>query len=231
MKTLYNGFTLQLSAGSFPLSTDSMVLAHFAACKPNARFLDLGSGCGTLGLMLCAKNDTCQVTGIEIDPDAHRQALCNAENNSIAHRLTSICGDLRQLDRSITPGSVHCCVSNPPYFSGGPASKTVPTARRNDLCSTEELFCAASKALRYGGDFFLVHRPEMLAQLCACGSRHQLEAKRLRLVRHKEGGPVALILLQFRKGGKPGLIWEERTLHDSQGDPTPYYNQLYHLEA
>ena len=94
METLYNGFTLQLCAGSFPLSTDSMVLAHFANCKPNAKILDLGAGCGTLGLMLCAKNDTCQVTGVEIDPNAHRQALCNAQTNGVSHRLTSICSDI-----------------------------------------------------------------------------------------------------------------------------------------
>ena len=231
MEYLHNGYTLEICEGAFPLSTDSIALADFVKLPRNATVLDLGSGCATLGMLLCATYPDCHVTGIELERSAHEAALRNAVQNELSHRLTSICGDLRQLDRSIMPGSVHYCVSNPPYFSGGPASKTVPTARRNDLCSTEELFCAASKALRYGGDFFLVHRPEMLAQLCACGSRHQLEAKRLRLVRHKEGGPVALILLQFRKGGKPGLIWEERSLHDSQGDPTPYYNQLYHLEA
>ena len=231
MEYLHNGYTLEICEGAFPLSTDSIALADFVKLPRNAAVLDLGSGCGTLGMLLCACHPDCHVTGIELDQAAHEAALRNVSRNALSHRLTSICGDLRQLDRHIVPGSVHCCVSNPPYFSGGPASKTVPTARRNDLCSTEDLFEAAGQALRYGGDFFLVHRPEMLAQLCACGSKYQLEAKRLRLIRHKENGPVALILLQCRKGGKPGLIWEECALHDSLGNPTPYYKQLYHLEA
>ena len=63
METLFNGFTLALSPGAFPLSTDSMVLADFVRLRPNAGVLDLGSGCGTLGLLLCAKNESCTVTG------------------------------------------------------------------------------------------------------------------------------------------------------------------------
>ena len=49
MEFLPNGFTLELTEGAFPLSTDSMLLAHFAKLPRNARVLDLGSGCGTLG--------------------------------------------------------------------------------------------------------------------------------------------------------------------------------------
>ena len=88
---------------------------------------------------------------------------------------------------------------------------------------------AASWALQYGGDFFLVHRPERLAELCACASAHRLEPKRLQLLRHQEGGPVALILVQCRKGGKPGLLWEEECLFHADGSPTAYYRKLYHL--
>ena len=55
METLLNGFTLDIPQGCFPLSTDSMVLSWFARLPKNARVLDLGSGCGTLGLLLCAR--------------------------------------------------------------------------------------------------------------------------------------------------------------------------------
>ncbi len=230
METLPGGYTLHLCESAFPLSTDSMVLSDFVRLPRNARVLDLGSGCGTLGVLLCAADPTCQVTGIELSEEAHQAALQNIEYNRLDSRLASICGDLRVVSRELEAGSFHCCVSNPPYFSAGPLSKLHPTARRDDLCSAEELFCAAARALRYGGDFFLVHRPEKLAELCACGSRHGLEAKRLRLVRHQENSPVALILLQFRKGGKPGLNWEEACLHSADGAETDYYKQVYHLQ-
>ena len=90
------------------------------------------------------------------------------------------------------------------------------------------LLCG-SKALKFGGDFFLVHKPERLAELISIAAGYNLEAKRLGLVRHKEGGPVNLILLQFRKGGKPGLVIEEAYLHHSDGTPSDYYKEIYHI--
>jgi tRNA1(Val) A37 N6-methylase TrmN6 len=229
METLSNGFTLSVSEGAFPLSTDSIALGGFAELKKDARVLDLGSGCGTLGLLLCAKYDTCRVTGIELDPEAHEMALYNAEANGISARLTSICADVKTLSNEIAPGSFDCCVSNPPYFSGGPASGRTPLARREDCCTPADLFTAAAKALKYGGDFFLVHKPERLAELIARGSERHLKAKRLLLLRHKQDGPIALLCLQFRKGGKPGLLIEEYCLFGTNDEPTAFYQSVYHI--
>lgn len=229
MEQLHNGYTLELCPRAFPLSTDSVALAGFAKLPKNARVLDLGSGCGTLGLLLCAKDPGCHVTGVEIDPSAHQTALENGRNNNISHRLTSICGDIRNISSLICPGSFCVCISNPPYFAAGPQSKTVPHARRDDLCSMDSLMSAAERALQYGGDFFLVHRPERLAELCARASAHGLEPKRMQLLRHRSDGPVSLVLVQCRKGGKPGLLWEEESLYRPDGTPTDYYRALYHL--
>jgi tRNA1(Val) A37 N6-methylase TrmN6 len=225
MERLQNDFTLEIPSGCFPLTTDSMLLADFVRLPRNAMVLDLGSGCGTLGLLLCAKDRHCRVHGLEIDPVAHTAALENVQRNGLQERLSSQCADLRT-----ATGNYHCCVSNPPYYTGGPASRTTPNARRDDLCDPDALMKAAADALRYGGDFFLVHKPERLAQLISCGSACGLEAKRLRLIRHHKNGPVTLILLQLRKGSKPGLVWEEAFLHDTDGTPSEYYRKLYHIQ-
>lgn len=229
MEHLPNGFTLELAKGAFPLSTDSMALAHFARLPSNARVLDLGSGCGTLGLLLCSGNPSCHVTGIELTECAHEAARNNIQRNCLDSRMESICADLRQVSELFSPGSFHCCISNPPYFSGGPASQTLPNARREDQCTLDDLMRAAAWALKYGGDFFVVHRPERLGEIIAEGARQKLEAKRLCLLRHREDGPVSLILLQLRKGAKPGLLWEEWALHHPDSSPTPYYNAIYHI--
>lgn len=230
MEQLYNGFTLDIAPGVFPLSTDSMLLAEFVRQARGGRFLDLGSGCGTLGVLLCAADPRCHVTGLELDETAHRCAVENIRRNGLQDRMESICADLRQLPSSIIPGSFRSCVSNPPYFSGGPASQATPLARREDCCAPADLFRAASRALKYGGNFYLVHRPERLAELISAGAAFGLEAKRLRLVHHKEGGPVTLVLLDFRLGGKPGLLFEEVCLFNKDGSPTPYYRRVYHLD-
>jgi len=228
MEYLPNGITLELCEGAFPLSTDSMLLAHFVKLRKSARVLDLGSGCGTLGLLLCARDASCTVTGLELSGTAHAAAEANIQRNGLNERLNSICSDLRNLPSDFI-GRFHCCVSNPPYFSGGPASMATPLARRDDCCSPEALCRTAAQSLQFGGDFYLVHKPEKLAQLISCGAAAGLEAKHLVLVRHKESGPITLILLQMRKGGKPGLQITEQSLFDSQGEPTPYYREVYHI--
>ena len=105
MEQLHNGFTLKLCRGGFPLSTDSMLLADFVRLGRNASVLDLGSGCGTLGLLLCAGDATCRVTGLEISREAHLTALENIADNRLEGRLDSICGDLREISRPAKAGS------------------------------------------------------------------------------------------------------------------------------
>ena len=229
MEFLPNGFTLTLCQGAFPLSTDSMVLAHFARLPKNARVLDLGSGCGTLGLLLCSKDPNCHVTGVELDEQAHEEALENIRRNDLQARMESICADLRSVSEKFSPGSFSCCVSNPPYFGAGALSQSLPTARQEGSCTPEDLFSCGSRALKFGGDFFLVHKPERLAELITTAAKYQLEAKRLCLLRHRENAPVNLILLQLRKGAKPGLVWEEIVLHNADGSPTPVYQEIYHI--
>ena len=229
METLFNGYTLDIAPGCFPLSTDSMALAEFTRLPRNAMVLDLGSGCGTLGILLCAKDKGCKVTGIELEETAHRAAQENIAANQLHHRLESICGDLTGITRLVSPGSFDICVSNPPYFTAGFLSTTTPMARHEQSCTLEDLMAGAAFALKYGGDFYLVHKPERLAEIFSAACKHKLEPKRLCLLRHKETGPVSLVLVQCRKGAKPGLVWEEASLHLSNGQFSDYYKKIYHI--
>lgn len=229
MEVLPNGFTLEIPEGCFPLSTDSMTLANFARLPRGASVLDLCAGCGTLGLLLCSTNPDCTVTGIELDEPAHAAAMENIRRNNLSHRMSSICDDVKSVSARFSPGSFSCCIANPPYFSGGVPSARTPLARHSGTCRADDLFRAASWAVKYGGDVFVVHKPEMLTALAAAAARYQLEAKELCLVRHRENGPFSMILLRLRKGAKPGLTIREWSLYHADGSPTDLLRQIYHL--
>lgn len=229
METLFNGFTLDIAPGTFPLSTDSIALADFVRLPKQANVLDLGAGCGTIGILLCAKDSTCHVTGIELDENAHAMALKNREDNKLQDRFQSICADLTAITTLVSRGSFDICVSNPPYFAAGFLSRSTPLARHEESCSLEALVESAAYSLKFGGDFYLVHKPERLAEIFTAAASHKLEPKRLCLLRHKENGPVSLVLVQCRKGAKPGLVWEEASLHDNLNQITDYYKKIYHL--
>ncbi|MGM9602799.1 MAG: tRNA1(Val) (adenine(37)-N6)-methyltransferase [Faecousia sp.] len=229
MEILQNGYTLELCDGAFPLSTDSMALAYFARLGKNAKVLDLGSGCGTLGLMLCAKDPSCHVTGVELNEDAHNMALQNIARNALQARMASICADLKTIPACLPQGSFSVCISNPPYFIGGKQRSGQENARHEVQCSAEDVFSAAAWALKYGGDFYLVHKPERLSELMNLGSKYAMECKRLCLLRHSPETLPGVVLLAFRKGGKPGLKLEEICLRDSTGEFSRAYREIYHI--
>lgn len=221
------GITYKAFPGTFPLSTDTMVLSWFVRLPREARVADLGSAGGALGLMLCGRDPLCRVTGLEVRESAHENALQNIRDNSLEGRLASVLGNVKDVSSLLPAGSFTTVVSNPPYFPGGPGS----SAARKELEGTlEDFFRAASRLLQYGGDFFLVHRPERLADLMVLGRASQLEPKELRFVRHDPEAIPSLVLLSCRKGGKPGLkLLPDLILHDGSGRITEEYRQIYHL--
>lgn len=233
METLWGGIIMK-TGPAFPLSTDSMVLADFADPGPRQKIADLGAGCGTLGLLLCGKYPDCAVTGIEIDPSAHAAALENIQRNALESRLTSRLADLRDVRALFAPGSFGMVISNPPYFTPGHGKSSqdpaLRPARQEDACTLTQLFDAAAWLLPTGGKFCLVHRPERLADLIWEARQHQLEPKRLQMVRHSPQANYSLVLLQCRRGGKPGLqCLPDLVLYGADGAPTPETRKIYHL--
>ena len=209
-ETLFNGVVMVQPDGGFRLGTDSMLLSRFLTLPKNAVVADLGSGCGTLGLLLCARETTCRVMGLELDEQAHALALRNIARNGLEGRLESCCGDVRQIRELWPAGSVSCVISNPPYFPehSGKISARHPTARSEATLPLAELCAAAAYLLPHGGRFALVHRPERLCDLFCALRNSDLEPKRLQFVRHTASSPVNLVLIESRRGGRPGLQYE-----------------------
>lgn len=226
METLWNGIAME--QGAFRLGTDSVLLSQFFTPPKNARIADLGSGVGTLGLLLCATHGDCTVVGVELDGAAHRIACENIESNHLQGRLRSICGDVREIRELLPPGSFDCVVSNPPYFPVG-SGKAASNARSELTLNFCELCRAAAWLLPSGGRFAFVHRPERLCDLVCALRENGMEAKRLQFVRHQADRPPCLVLVEARRGGKPGLTYESDFIEfHPDGTETDAYRAAYH---
>ncbi len=230
METLWNGICIYNQAG-FPLGTDSVLLAHFAALPPKARVADLGSGWGALGLLLCAGEQDCRVTGVELNEVAHAAALENIGLNSLQDRVSSVLGDVRNISLLFPAGSFDCVISNPPYFPVGSGSLSAKNAlaRSEETLPLSRLCAAAGYLLPSGGRFFLVHRPERLCDIFCAMREFGIEPKRLQFVRHKKDAPVCLVLVEGRRGGKCGLRYEPDLIEFTEsGEETETYRAAYH---
>lgn len=230
-ETLWNGVKLLQPSDQFRLGTDSVVLAAFARFPKGVAVADLGCGGGAVALMLLANDPSLHVTGIELQPQAADLARENAKRSGLD--FTVLQGDLRQIETLLPAGSMDCVISNPPYFpvGSGQTAKASPLAqaRSEETCSLAQLVHGAAWLLRCGGRFCLVHRPERLADLIWELRSRKLEPKRIRFVRHKQDSPVNLVLLEARKGGKPGLQYEpDLILFDADGQETEECRRIYH---
>jgi len=229
-ETLWNGYVLHQPHDRFRLGTDSVVCAAFSGFPKGSRIADLGCGSGAIAMMLLASDPSFQLTGIELDEEAAKAAQKNAQQ--CPDRFAVIRGDLRQIRQLLPAGSMDCCISNPPYFpvgTGKQAQGPLGQARSEETLSLSQLAEAAAWLLPTGGRFVLVHRPERLADLIWELRNLRLEPKRIRFVRHKAHLPVSLVLLEAKKGGKPGLSYEpDLVLFSSDGTETPEYRTIYH---
>ena len=192
----------------FPPSTDSFLLGGFALPRRGQRVCDLGAGAGLLGLLLLAREPSLTVTGIERDEHACEMLRRNAAENGVP--MTALCADLRQRE-ALPAGAFQLAVSNPPYFAphtGAVAEGARGDARAELTAALKDIFAAAERMLQWGGRFCLVYRPERLATLMTAAVTHGLEPKRLRMVQHTARSAPSLVLLECRRGGKPGLSVE-----------------------
>jgi len=216
----------------FSPGTDTFLLSSFPKLKPSLRICDLGAGTGLLGLLLLQRQPQLTVTGVELQEPPLRLAEKTAAVNGLERRLNFLHADLRRTEELFPTGSFDLVVCNPPYFPDGcglpAANQSRQSARAETACTLEDVCRAAAYLLRWGGSFCLVHRPERLADLCCTLRKHGLEAKRLRSVCKRSGAAPSLLLIEGRRGGKPGLTVEpELILQRPDGAPTPEVDAIY----
>ena len=225
-----------IRGGGFPLGTDAVLLAAFAGGVRAHRACDLGCGTGVIALLLAWNSPSLHVDGIEIQAGAAETARKNAEINGLSDRMNVITGDLREYRSLLPAGEYGLVAANPPYFPSGSgkqaATYELATARDERSCTLANVCEAAAYLTKWGGRFVMVHRPERLSEAMCAMSACGLEPKRLRMVQYSASSAPNLVLIEARRGGKPGLdILPPLVMTDGSGADTEEIKRIYHREA
>ncbi len=226
------GYRFVYDDGLFRPGTDTFLLSSLPRLKPGLRTIDLGCGTGLLALLLLQRQPGLTVTGIDLQPAAIRLAEKTAAENGLQDRLVFRAADLRDVKALFSTGSFDLAICNPPYYppaSGAVSSNNARRTARSEVnCTLEDVCSAASYLLRWGGSFCLVHKPERLTDLLCTLRANGLEPKRLRPVCTAAGDAPSLVLVEARRGGKPGLAYESPLiLQTADGAPTAEMDAIY----
>ncbi len=203
------GLVIKEPDGGIRFGTDALLLAHFMLPSAGKKGLDIGTGSGVIPLLYLSQNRSSHITGAEIQKEYADCALQNALSNGFGNRFDIICGDIRDHRDMFKCGQFDFVCSNPPYHKVG-SGLTSALDRRDDAfrennCTLCQLTEASAWALKSGGRFFAVYRPERLAEMICELARCRIEAKRIMLVMPDSVSKPSLVLIEGRKDGKPGL--------------------------
>lgn len=213
-------------------STDTIILNYFCNAKKNDKVIKLGTGCGTIPLLMKKDNKANEIIAVDIQEDA-----CSLLERSIKHNnlenVTVINSDLKDLKGKVPFGYFDLVVCNPPYKENGTGLHNPhsgkKTARHEVECSLEDIVKVSSSLLNFGGRFCLCQRPERLTDILVLMRQYKIEPKRLRLVQQRLNKPPKLVLVEGRKGGKRGFMTTEETLmiENSQGEYSEEMLKVY----
>ncbi|QOX65575.1 tRNA1(Val) (adenine(37)-N6)-methyltransferase [Anoxybacterium hadale] len=211
----------------FCYGIDAVLLATFAQVKKRGRAVDLGTGTGIIPLILSHRTEASELVGVEIQKDSYERGLRNISLNDLSERVSIINTDIKLLtkDKKLSPGSFDTVLSNPPYVSGNGglknkmAAKTI--ARHETTAGLADFIREAALLLKDRGDFYLVHRPNRLVDICTLSRKNKLEPKELMFVSPNRTAAPNILLLHCVKNGRPELKFlDPLFVYDEEGNYT-----------
>ena len=211
LEPLGNGLELIVSP-AYTFTTDSLLLARFAAIRSHETACDLGTGCGVIPLLWCA-GKTGEISAVDVQETACVQLERSLSLNGLEDRVTVVCADLRQKHPLLPAGAFDLVTMNPPYYAAGTGKQSRDSsgrlAKHETACTLEDAVTAAARLLKNGGRFCLCHKPQRLTDVLCTLRAHRLEPKRIRFAAQSAQKAPFLVLVEARHGGNPGVRVED----------------------
>ncbi len=198
-----DGLALIQNPDGLTFGTDAFLLSAFVRRAPHAMAAEFGSGSGIVSMLLAKRNKLKHIDAIEVQPYYADLTRRNLLHNRLEDRVEAIRCDVRELSREYD-----VIFSNPPYMkteSGRRNEDDGKFAACHEVNGNIDDFCrAAAKNLKYGGDFYVVYRPDRMIDLLAAMRNAAIEPKKLCFVHPDEAHKPCLLLVAGKRGGKAG---------------------------
>jgi len=206
---------------------DAVLLGGGLGSRPGRRVLDLGAGCGVVGLTVAHLSPATEVVAVEVQPALAALARRNASANRLEGRVRVIEADARDVARwrgtarsgaavadvpewlDLVAEGFETVLINPPFF-GATHGLRSPDGER--AAARHQLFGELTELLRAGrllanaaGTVRVIYPAERLVELLRCTAEAGLKPSRLRPIHSYADTPAELVVLDARAAGRQEL--------------------------
>jgi len=182
-------------------NSDSIFLYDFInSFDPKGNVLDVGAGCGVVGLLVARDNEKMTLEAVEKQPALAAYAQKNAEANSIEYKLYEadfLCFESGQKYDYI--------ISNPPFYPEGVQKSKdamLTHARYNSSLPMDAFFKKVSQLLKPHSHFIFCYDATQFGLVAAALDRVKMRLVDVRFVHPKVERTASLVMIHARNGSK-----------------------------
>lgn len=196
----FKQFSIDDTLCAMKVGTDGVLLGAWAQTLDAERVLDLGTGSGLIALMIAQITARAQITALDIDEAATRQAQHNVAFSPWAARIRVVQEDFCKWD---SPQLFDAIITNPPFFR---ETLQAPNYQRALARHTQAgldfstLISRCAQSLRLGGSLQLIVPKQAEKELLSLARLHHFFPLRITDVHTVEHKPPKRILIHWVKG-------------------------------
>ncbi len=183
--------------GGYCYNSDSLYLYDFIdQHSPRGEMLDVGAGCGVVGLLVARDNPKVNLRAVEKQQVFVELASRNAKVNGLSYKIE--CVDFLEYDSEYRYDYI---VSNPPFYHDGASRSTNPMihmARYNQHLPLKAFLKKCSKLLKPHAHLFLCYDAKQFLELCVALECAKMRVVEAQFVHSKIDRDSSLVLVHAR---------------------------------
>lgn len=233
----YKGLKIIQNTKGFCFGIDSVILSDFAKnIKKESKVVDLGTGTGIIGLLLCKKTELKEIVGIEIQKEVAEMAKRSIELNKLEDKFKILNTDINKIfeDKLLEKNKIDVVVMNPPYKEKGTGKISEVDSKiisRHEVKATlSDFIKVASNLLKDKGEIYIVHKPERMPDIIQKMRENKIEPKEIKTVYSNKKTEASLILIKGIKGANKFFkILEPLYIYEENGEYTKEIKEIYNI--
>ena len=188
-------------------NSDSIFLYDFiSSFQPRGTVLDVGAGCGVVGLLVARDNEKVELEAVEKQEIFTQLAAINARVNKIEYTLHK--SDFLDMNES---KKFDYIISNPPFYPEGVTqsdNEMLFNARYNVNLPLSEFFKKVTRLLKPKAHFIFCYDATQFALICAELDKVKLRVVDVQFVHPKIDRVASLVMLHVRNSSKSLMkVW------------------------